>query len=172
MADRAGAVTFKGNPLTLVGQTEINVGDSAPDFKVSSTLVDDVRLADLKGKVVLLSVVPSLDTPVCSIQTARFNKEAKSLGKDVKVLTISVDLPTAQKRWCDASEVQNITTASDYKYHEFGDKFGLQIKELGVLARAIFVIDRDGKVTYKELVKEVSAEPNYDAAIAAVKKHG
>ncbi|MEO8377525.1 MAG: thiol peroxidase, partial [Candidatus Sumerlaeota bacterium] len=147
MADRAGAVTFKGNPLTLEGQKEVNVGDTAPDFKVSSTLVDDVKLSDLKGKVVLLNIVPSLDTPVCSVQTARFNKEAKALGKDVTVLTVSKDLPTAQKRWCDANEVQDVKTASDYKYHEFGDKYGLQIKELGVLARSIFVIDRDSLTT-------------------------
>ena len=172
MADRVGAVTFKGNPLTLQGQVEIKVGDAAPDFKVASTLTDDVKLSDYKGKLVLLNIVPSLDTPVCSVQTARFNKEAKNLGKDVTVLTISADLPTAQKRWCDANEVQDVKTASDYKYHDFGDKFGLVIKELGVLARTIFVINRDGKVAYKELVKEVSTEPDYDSAIAAVKKLG
>lgn len=169
MAERANLVTFKGGPLTLTGSGEVKVGDTAPDFKVSKTLVEDITLSSFKGKKVVLNVVPSLDTPVCSTQTARFNKEAAGLGDDVVILTISMDLPVAQGRWCQANAATAIVTASDYKHREFGDKFGIRIKELGVLARSVFVVDRNGKVVYAELVPEVAQEPNYEPALAALK---
>ncbi len=169
MAERTGLVTFKGNGMTLSGSGEVKEGDTVPEFTVSTTLVDDVKISDYKGKKVILNVVPSLDTGICSIQTARFNKEAAALGDDVVILTISVDLPVAQKRWCEANSADAIVTASDYKHHEFGDKFGLLIKELGVLARAVYVLDPTGKVKYTQLVGEVAEEPDYDSALNALK---
>ena len=170
MADRAGAVTFKGSPLTLVGEAEVKVGQKAPDFTVSKTLLEDLKLSDLRGKTVILNVVPSLDTPVCSIQTARFNKEAANLGDNVSIVTISMDLPVAQSRWCQANEAKAVVTASDYKHRDFGQKFGLLIKELGLLARAVYVLDQDGTVKHAQVVKEVASEPDYEAALAALKQ--
>lgn len=170
MSDRKGLVTFKGNPLTLAGEAAVEQGQSAPDFTVSKSLVDDIKLSDFRGKTVILNVVPSLDTPVCSVQTARFNQEAKGLGDKCIVLTLSNDLPVAQARWCQANVATNIQTASDYKHHDFATKFGLLVKELGLLARSVFVIDGNGKVTYKQLVTEVSSEPDYAPAIEAAKK--
>lgn len=170
MAERSGAVTFKGDPLTLCGDGEIKVGEKLPDLKVSKTLKDDIKLSDFRGKTLVLNVVPSLDTPVCSTQTARFNKEAIELGDNVQILTVSMDLPVAQARWCQANNVDNMQTASDYKHREFGEKCGLKIKELGLLARSVIVADKDGIVRYAEIVKEVSSEPNYDAALDALKK--
>lgn len=169
MAERTGIITFKGNPFTLVGEGDVKVGDQAPDFIVSKSLVEDCKLSDLKGKKVVINVVPSLDTPVCSIQTARFNKEAVALGEEVVILTLSADLPVAQARWCQANSAEAIVTASDYKHRDFGSKFGLLIKELGVLTRAVYVVDANGVVKYAEIVGEVTSEPNYDAALAAVK---
>lgn len=169
MAETKGAVTFKGGPLTLVGSGQLHVGAVSPDFVVSKTLVEDMKLSDLKGKKVVLNVVPSLDTPVCSIQTARFNSEAATLGSDVVILTISNDLPVAQARWCQAHDANAVVTASDYKHHDFGTKSSLLIKELGLLARAVYVIDAQGVVRYGELVKEVSSEPAYDAALNVLK---
>ncbi len=168
MADRSGVVTFKGGPLTLVGDADVKVGSAAPDFTVSTSLVEDVTLSSLRGKKVILNVVPSLDTPVCSVQTARFNQEAAKLGDGVVILTISMDLPVAQARWCQAHEATSIRTASDYKHHDFGAKFGLVIKELGLLARAVYVIDATGAVKYAQIVPEVSAEPDYEPALAAL----
>lgn len=172
MSDRAGAVTFKGSPLTLVGSTEIKAGLAAPDFKVSKSLLDDITLSSFAGKTVILNVVPSLDTGVCSTQTARFNKEAAALGPNVVILTVSMDLPPAQARWCQANSATNIVTASDYKHREFQAKYGLLIKELGLLARSVFVIDPKGIVKHSELVKEVTTEPNYDAALGAARSAG
>ncbi len=156
--------------MTLTGSGDVAIGQRVPDAKVSPSLTDDMSLSDLKGKKVILNVVPSLDTGVCSTQTARFNQEASNLGDDVVILTISRDLPVAQARWCQANSAENIQTASDYKHHDFGDKFGLVIKELGLLARAVYVIDPESEVKYMEVVKEVAEEPNYDSALAAVKE--
>jgi thiol peroxidase len=170
MTERAGAVTFKGNPMTLVG-SEVNVGQQAPDFALVATDMSEKHLHDYKGKTVILSVVPSLDTPVCNIQTKKFNEQAGSLANTV-VLTVSRDLPFAQRRWCGAEGVQNVVCLSDYKHHTFGNTYGMVIKELGLLARGVFVINGSGKVVYKQLVTEVASEPDYDKAIAAAKSAG
>jgi len=160
-------VTFKGKSVTLVGN-EVKVGDAAPDFKVLANDLSEVTLADTKGSVRLISVVPSIDTGVCDAQTRRFNEEAAKL-ENVKVLTISADLPFAQKRWCGANGIENVQTLSDHRDVSFGQAYGVLIKELRLLARAIFVIDSEDKVTYVEYVPEVTNHPNYEAAIEAAK---
>lgn len=167
MSERNNIVTFKGNPITLVGQA-VAVGDPAPEFKAVAKDLSDVTLSSFKGKIVVISVVPSLDTPVCDIQTRRFNQQAGELGDHVVVLTVSMDLPFAQKRWCGAAGVENVITVSDYKDRQFGASYGVYIKELGLLARAVLVVDPAGVVRHLELVKEVTQEPNYDAAFSAV----
>jgi thiol peroxidase len=160
-------VTFKGKPVTLVGN-EVKVGDTAPDFKVLANDLSEVTLADTKGYVRLISVVPSIDTGVCDAQTRRFNEEAAKL-ENVKVLTISVDLPFAQKRWCGANGIENVQTLSDHRDVSFGQAYGVLIKELRLLTRAVFVIDSNDKVTYVEYVPEATNHPNYEAAIEAAK---
>ncbi len=160
-------VTFKGNPVTLIGN-EVKVGDQAPNFKVLANDLSEVTLADTKGHVRLISVVPSLDTGVCDAQTRRFNEEAAKLD-NVKVLTISVDLPFAQKRWCGANGIENVQTLSDHRDVSFGQAYGVLIKELRLLARAVFVIDSNDKITYVEYVPEATNHPNYEAAIEAAK---
>lgn len=172
MAERSGLVTFKGGPMTLTGSGAVKAGDACPEFVVSKSLVEDLKASALKGKKVILNVVPSLDTGVCSTQTARFNQEAASLGSDVVILTVSADLPPAQARWCQANSADAIVTASDYKHRDFGDKFGLVIKELGVLARAVYVVDASGKIIHDEIVAEITTEPNYQAALDALKGLG
>ncbi len=167
--ERTGVATLKGNPITLVGP-EIKVGDTAPDFKVNKDLVTEVSLADYAGKVKLISVVPSLDTGVCDAQTRRFNEEAAKLGDNVTVLTISVDLPFAQSRWCGAAGIDKVITLSDYKNKSFGQAYGVLIKELQLDMRSIFVIDANNKVQYVEYLSEMTEHPNYEAAIEAVKK--
>ena len=167
-AERSGAVTFKGNPMTLIGP-EVEVGKPAPDFKLIANDMSEKKLSDYRGKTVILSVVPSLDTPVCDLQTRAFNEKAAGL-KDTVVLTVSLDLPFAQKRWCGAAGATNVVTLSDYKHHTFGPSYGLMIKELGLLARAVIVIDKNGVVRYKQYVKEVATEPKYDEVIEAAKK--
>ena len=170
MAERTGLITFKGGPLTLVG-TEVKVGQKAPDAELVANDLSVVRLSALcAGKVALITAVPSLDTPVCDMETRRFNEEAGKLGKNVAVLTVSMDLPFAQKRWCGAAGVKNVQTLSDYRAAAFGNTYGVLIKELHLLARAIFVVDKQGIIRYVELVKEVASEPNYEAALAAAKK--
>ena len=169
MIERPGIVTLKGNPFTLVGP-ELKVGDSAPDFVVTANDLSPVKFSDFKGKLCVISSVPSLDTPVCDTSTRRFNEEATALGSDVVVLTISMDLPFAQARWCGAAGVTNVKTLSDYKDAAFGLNYGLLIKELRLLARAVFVIDKDGKIQYVELVKEIAEEPDYDAVVSVLKK--
>ena len=166
MADRVGAITMKGNPLTLTGN-EIKVGDQAPDATLVANDLSEVKLSSFKGKKVIISVVPSLDTPVCDLETRRFNQEASKLT-DVVVLTISKDLPFAQKRWCGAAGATAVKTLSDFRGN-FGETYGVMIKGLGLLARCVFVIDASGKVTYIQLVKEVASEPNYEEVIKAVK---
>lgn len=161
-------ITFKNNPVTLIGN-EIKVGDQAPDFTVLTNDLSEVTLADTKGKIRLISVIPSIDTGVCDAQTRRFNEEAATLD-DVKVLTISVDLPFAQARWCGANGIKNVQTLSDHRDLSFGEAFGVHMKELRLLARAVFVIDENDKVTYVEYVSEATNHPNYEAAINAVKE--
>ncbi len=168
MSERTGAVTFKGNPLTLVGDA-VSSGQSAPTFTLTANDLSDKSLDDYKGRVVVMATVPSLDTPVCDTEIRRFNEEAAGLGEDVSVLAVSMDLPFAQKRWCGAAGVERVETLSDYKDRSFGRNYGLFIKELGLLARAVIVIDKQGRIAHHELVKEVAEEPNYDAALSAAK---
>ena len=165
--ERSGAITFKGGPLTLIG-SEPEVGAAAPDFRVVDGDLNPVTLSDLKGRATLISVVPSLDTPVCEIQTKRFNEEAAGLG--LRVLTVSLDLPFAQGRFCAAHKVEGVQCLSDYQSRSFGEAWGLLIKELCLLARAVFVLDADGKITYKQIVKEVTDQPDYDTALAEARK--
>lgn len=166
--ERKSAVTFKGNPITLVGP-EVKVGDTAPDFKVLANDLSEVTLANSKGKTRVISVVPSLDTPVCDLQTKRFNEEAGKFPKDVVVYTVSTDLPFAQKRWCGASSATNIQALSDHRETSFGTAYGVLIKELRLLSRAVFIVGADDKIQYAEYVKEVTQHPNYDAALNALK---
>lgn len=166
--ERTGIITFKSNPLTLMG-TPVNVGDKAPDFTVTANDLSPRTLADYKGKVCIFSVVPSLDTGVCDLQTKRFNAEAAALGDHIRILTISCDLPFAQIRWCGATGTTNLETLSDYKDVSFGMNYGVLIKELRLLTRAIFVVNSAGTVTYAEIVPEVTNPVNFDAALAAAK---
>ncbi|MCA1032351.1 thiol peroxidase [Bacillus timonensis] len=160
-------ITFKGNPVTLLGN-EVKVGDTAPNFKVLANDMSPVTLEDSRGSVRLISVVPSLDTGVCDAQTRRFNEAASTL-ENVKILTISVDLPMAQKRWCGSNGIENVQTLSDHRELSFGEAYGVHIQELRLLARAIFVVDSNDKVTYVEYVSEGTDHPNYEAAIEAAK---
>jgi thiol peroxidase len=169
MEERAGVITMKGNALTLVGK-ELKVGDPAPDFEVLDNDLTPVRLSSFKGKVCVVSAVPSLDTPVCDMETRRFNEEAGTLGSDVLILTISMDLPFAQKRWCGAAGVDKVITLSDHRDASFGTTYGVLIKELRLLGRAVFVLDREGTIRYIQVVKEVTNEPDYDAVLEAVNK--
>ncbi|MGD9818391.1 MAG: thiol peroxidase [Desulfomonilaceae bacterium] len=169
MIERTGLVTLKGNPFTLLGP-ELKVGAVAPDFQVTANDLSTVKLSDYKGKICVISSVPSLDTPVCDTSTRRFNQEATDLGPNVVVLTVSMDLPFAQARWCGAADVKNVQTLSDHKEASFGLAYGLLIKELRLLARAVLVVDKNGIIQYIELVKEIAEEPNYDAVISAIKK--
>lgn len=159
---------MKGNPLTLIGHA-VKAGDVAPDFTVTGNDLTPVSLSGLRGKVLVLSVVPSLDTGVCDTQTRKFNEAAASLGKNVEILTISMDLPFAQKRWCGAAGVDRVRTLSDYKDAAFGKSYGLLIEELRLLARAVLVVDGEGKVRYIQVVKELTQEPDYEAALKAVR---
>ncbi|WP_137788651.1 thiol peroxidase [Bacillus sp. E(2018)] len=161
------AVTFKEKPVTLLG-SEVKVGDQAPDFKVLANDMSEVSLADSKGSVRLIAAVPSVDTGVCDAEVRRFNEEASKLD-NVKVLTVSVDLPFAQKRWCAAAGIENVQTLSDHRDLSFGKAYGVAIEELRLLARSVFVIDSSDKVTYVEYVDEVTSHPNYEAAIEAAK---
>ena len=167
-SERTGVVTFKGNPLTLIG-TGIKAGDRAPEFEVVAQDLSTVTLAAGRGKTLLISAVPSIDTPVCDQETRRFNEEAAKLPGNVEIWTISMDLPFAQKRWCGAAGIGAITVVSDYQHASFGKAYGLLIKELRLLTRAIVVVDAAGTVRYVEVVPEVTAHPNYEAALAAVK---
>lgn len=161
------SVTFKEKPVTLLG-SQVKEGDQAPDFKVLANDLSEVTLADSKGSVRLIAAVPSVDTGVCDAEVRRFNEEASKLD-NVKVLTISVDLPFAQKRWCAAAGIENVQTLSDHRDLSFGKAYGVAIEELRLLARSVFVIDSSDKVTYVEYVDEVTNHPNYEAAIEAAK---
>ena len=165
---RRGAVKFKGNPMTLIGP-ELKPGAKAPDFEALATDLSTVSLSGLKGKPVLISVTPSLDTPVCDTQAKRFNEEAAKLPGAV-VLNISMDLPFAQRRWCGAANADRIKTLSDHRDASFGTAYGALIQELRLLARSIFIVDAGGTLRYVEYVPEVTAHPNYDAALAAIRQ--
>ncbi|MCM3635442.1 MULTISPECIES: thiol peroxidase [Paenibacillus] len=167
--ERTGVATLKGNPITLVGP-ELNVGDKAPDFTLCKSLGEYVSLQDYAGKVKLISVIPSIDTGVCEAQTRKFNEAASSLGDNVVVLTVSVDTPFAQARWCGAAGVDRVVMLSDYKDNNFGLSYGVYIKEFALDMRSIFILDENNEIKYVEYLSEMSNHPNYDAAIAAVKE--
>ena len=169
MDERPGAVTMKGNPLTLVGR-QVQVGDAAPDFEVTANDLTPFKFSAMGGQTGLIASVPSLDTPVCDLETRRFNEEAARLSPDIHILTISMDLPFAQKRWCGAAGVERVRTCSDHRLASFGLAYGVLIKELRLLARAVFVVDRAGIIRYVELVPELVNEPNYEAVLQALKK--
>ena len=165
---RTGVITFKGNSVTLLGP-DVKVGDVAPDFKVVDNGLQPVTLETAKGQVQLIAVVPSIDTGVCDTMTRKFNQDAAALPESVAVYTISVDLPFAQGRWCGNAGIERVKTLSDYQERSFGLAYGLVIDELKLLARAVYVIDAQGKVAYREIVPEVTSEPDYQAALDAVK---
>ncbi|MFO7848876.1 MAG: thiol peroxidase [Spirochaetia bacterium] len=158
-----------GNDITLLGQA-LKVGDKAPDFTVLDTDLIPKNLGDYEGKTLLISVVPSLDTNVCDMQTRKFNEMASNLSEDVTVLTVSMDLPFAQKRWCGAAGIERVQTLSDHRWADFGEKYGVLIKELRLLNRSIFIIDKDGTIRYVEIVEENHNHPDYDTAIESLKK--
>ena len=162
-------VTMRGNPLTLVGP-ELRAGDEAPDFTVLTTTLQEVGLAASQGKTRILSVVPSLDTPVCDQQTRRFNEAAAKLGDDVVVYTVSADLPFAAARWCGAAGVDRVECLSDHRDMAFGDAYGTHIRELRLDARAVFVVDPAGRIAHAEYVGEITEHPDYDAALEAARK--
>ena len=159
---------MKGNPLTLIGK-QPEIGEPAPDFKVLSNDLSQVKLSSFQGKICVIASVPSLDTPVCDMETRRFNEEAGRLGPDVTILTISMDLPFTQKRWCGATGVDKVVTLSDHLSASFGEAYGVLIKDLRLLARAIFILDKDGILQYVQLVKEVADEPDYNEVLGALK---
>lgn len=167
IAERSGAVTLRGNPFTLLG-SELKVGDTAPDFNLVGPGMTEVTLKDSAGKVRLISCVPSLDTPVCSTETQKWEQQRASLG-DIVMLTVSMDLPFAQQRWCAANNVEH-TTLSAHKNEQFGTDYGVLIKELRILDRAVFVVDDQDKIRHVEYVKEISTEPDYEKAMEAVKQ--
>ena len=167
---RSAAITFKGNPMTLAGE-EVAVGQASPDFTLHffEDGMQTITPADLKGKPTLLSVVPSLDTGVCAIQTKKFNESLSQLGDSINAVTVSLDLPFAMNRFCGAEGITNIRVGSDYQERSFGNAYGTLIEELKILCRAVFVLDSEGKITHVEYVGEVTSEPDYDAALAALK---
>ncbi|QTA79893.1 Thiol peroxidase [Desulfonema limicola] len=169
MEERNNIVTMKGNPVTLLGK-ELKPGDNAPDAELLKNDLSVVKLSSYKGKVCIISSVPSLDTPVCDMETRRFNTEAGRLSDNVSILTISTDLPFAQKRWCGAAGVDKLTTLSDHRTVEFGQAYGVLIKDMRLLARAVFVVDPQGVVQYVQIVREIGEEPDYNSVIDAVKK--
>ena len=169
MSERTDLVTFKGDSLTLLG-TELSTGDIAPDFTVTANDLSDVSLSSHKGKVCIISSVPSLDTPVCDTQTRKFNEQVEQLGGNVVVLTMSMDLPFAQARWCAAAGMDNVITLSDHKDASFGTAYGLLIKGLRLLARAVYIVDGNGVIKYQQIVPELTDEPDYQAALDTAKQ--
>lgn len=167
MSERTNLVKSQGNSLTLTGE-ELKVGDSLPSVQLLNNEMKPVDLGGFRGKICVILSVPSLDTPVCDTETRKFNEYAGTLGSDVAVLAISMDLPFAQKRWCGAAGVERVTTLSDFRDRAFGKAFGLYVKELGLLARAVYVVDREGIVRYSQLVPEIGEEPNYDDVRKAI----
>ena len=169
MSERPGDITFKGKPLTVIGN-KLQVGDKAPDFELLANDLSPVTLADSAGKVRLISVVPSLDTGICDAQTRRFNEEIPKFGMNVLGYTVSADLPFAQVRWCGAAGVDQIQTLSDHRNMSFGRAYGTYVKELRLEQRSIFVIDADDTIRYVEYVPEIAQHPDYEAALAALKE--
>ena len=167
MKEKTGVITMKGGPLTLVGD-QLAVGDRAPDFEVLGNDMSKVKLSDFQGKDLIICSVPSLDTPVCDIETRRFNDEAVRLGPDVVVLTISMDLPFAQKRWCGNAGIEKVITLSDHFSGSFGTAYGVMIKELRLLARAVYIVGKDGFIKYIQIVKEVTDEPDYGEVLKVI----
>ena len=166
--ERPGLVAFKGNPLTLLGQ-EVKVGDRAPNFKVVDKAMQPATLESFTGKVKIITAVPSLDTPVCDMETRRFNEEAGKLPEKVAILTISMDLPFAQARWCAAAGVEKVQTFSDYRDRSFGLTYGVLVRELKLLARSVFIVDDQDFIRYVELVPEIAQQPDYDRILSAVR---
>ncbi len=169
--ERENAVKLKGTPFTLIGP-ELKKGGRAPDFRCVETLGSEVSLGSFGDDVKVFNVVVSVDTPVCDVQIRRFNEEAAELSDSVQIITVSMDLPFAQSRYCAAAEVERVRTASDYQYASFGEAYGVLIKENRLLARAIFVVGRDNVLEHVEYVEEVANEPDYDAALAAIRSIG
>ena len=169
MEERKGVITMESEPLTLLGE-QIKIGEPAPDFEALANDLSPVKFSSFRGKVCIISSVPSLDTAVCDTMTRRFNQEAGNLGDDVVVLTVSMDLPFAQERWCGAAGVKNVQTLSDHRDASFGKAFGVLIKELRLLARAVFVVDKKGVVRHIQIVDELTNEPDYEAALKAAKE--
>jgi thioredoxin-dependent peroxiredoxin len=167
--ERKGAVTMRGNPITLVGP-ELKAGQKAPNFTLIGKDMKPVTLDQFKGKVKIIASIPSLDTPVCDAETRRFNEEAVNLAGNVEVLAVSMDLPFAAARWCGAANVNRVTTLSDYRGAQFGEAYGTLIKELHLDCRAVFVIDRNDNLVHVEYVKEVANQPNFEAALEAARK--
>jgi thiol peroxidase len=166
---RTGLITRKGQPVTLLGP-DLKVGDLAPNFRVVDATYQPVEFLSFHGRPVLIAAVPSLDTGLCSLETKRFNEEAAKLPPEVQILTISMDLPFAQKRFCDAEHVDRLKVLSDHVWREFGMRYGVLTEDRALLARSIFVVGRDGRVAYREIVPEQSNPPNYDAALEAIRQ--
>jgi len=169
MNEKNRTVTLGGNPQTLLGE-ELKVGQSAPKFQVTDLTMKPYNFYGTAGKVIVLSSVTSLDTAVCDVETRRFNQEAARLGDQVEILTISMDLPFAQKRWCGAAGIDKVKVLSDYQHASFGKAYGVLIKESKLLARCVFVVDKNNTVKYIQLVPEIGQEPDYKAVIEAVKR--
>src|SRR3990167_4121494 len=167
--ERKGIVTIKGNPLTLIGP-ELKTGSKAPDFTVVDGTLNNISLKDFAGKIKVVSVTPSLDTPVCDMQARRFNQEAANLPDNVVVLNISMDLPFAISRFCATAGIDKVKSFSDHKYASFGNAYGVLIKELRLLARSIFIIDKDKVIRYIEIIPEITNHPDYDKAIKEVNR--
>ena len=167
MEERVGIVATRGKPLTLVGN-EVKVGDEAPDFVALANDLSPVSFSSFRGKVCVLSSVPSLDTAVCNAQTRRLDKEAERLGADVAILTISMDLPFAQRRWSDSAGMTRVQTLSDHRDASFGTSYGLLVKETRLLARAVLLVDRDGTVRYIQIVGDTTDEPDYRPVVSAL----
>ncbi len=167
--ERKNAVMFKGNPLTLLG-AELKTGMKAPDFEVLANNLSPVKLADYQNKIKVISVIPSIDTPVCDAQTRKFNEAAASFSTDIVVLTISMDLPFAQARWCGTAGIDKVITLSDHKNASFGLNYGTLISELRLLSRSIFIVDKENIIRYVEYVPEVTSHPDYDKAIQNLKQ--
>lgn len=169
MNERKGIITFQGNPLTLIGP-EVKVGDAAPDFVLLDGELKDFRLSDAAGMLKVISVTPSLDTPVCDMQARRFNQEASRLGPDIIVMNVSMDLPFAISRFCTAAGIERVRAFSDHRNASFGHAYGVLIKELRLLARAVFVVDKKNTVQYREIVPEITNLPDFDAALGAINR--
>ena len=167
--ERKGVITFKGNPLTLVGR-EVRVGDKAPPFEVLDQTLAPATLSTFAGKVKIISVTPSLDTPVCNLQATTFNEKARALSPDVVILNISMDLPFAIARFCEGKGIDNLRTLSDHRTASFGQAYGVLVGELRLLARSVFVIDKADVIRYIEIVPEMTHEPDYERALAEAKK--